>query len=42
MRMPEESWPTKDNFSSPPQEERRKDLAIVKAAKVQETDGGID
>ncbi len=33
MRSPEESWLTKDNFSSPLQEESRKDLANVQVTK---------
>ncbi len=42
MRSPEDLWPTWDNLSSPPQEERRKELAIVKAANVQVVEEKID
>jgi hypothetical protein len=32
MRLPEAEWPTKQNFSPPPQEERRKDVVTVAGA----------
>jgi hypothetical protein len=41
MRLPEAEWPTRQHFSPPPQEERRKDVVTVAGAFHARRQGGL-